>query len=58
MALWQDEERTRREILARLDEAEASLANGEGREMTEESMKAFAKDMKQRLRRRIAGKKP
>ena len=57
MAPWQDEERTRREILAMLDEAEASLANGKGREITEESMKTLAEDVRQRIRRRIAAKK-
>jgi len=52
----QEAEGRRREILALLDEAEASLANGEGREITEESMKALAEYMKQALRRRIAAK--
>jgi len=37
-----------------VDEAEASLARGEGREITEEPMKALAEDVKQRMRRRIA----
>jgi hypothetical protein len=36
-----------------LDEAEASLARGEGREITAESMKALAEEIKQRVRRRI-----
>ena len=45
---------TRLEILAALDEAEASLARGEGIPITEESMKALAEETKLRLRRRIA----
>jgi Arc/MetJ-type ribon-helix-helix transcriptional regulator len=57
MALWEDRERRRLEILAMVDEAEASLARGEGREITEESMKALAEDIKQRLRRRIAAER-
>jgi putative addiction module CopG family antidote len=47
LALWEERERRRLE-------AEASLARGEGREITEESMKALAEDVKQRMRRRIA----
>jgi Arc/MetJ-type ribon-helix-helix transcriptional regulator len=57
MALWEDRERRRLEILAMVDEAEASLARGEGREITEESMKELAEDIKQRLRRRIAAER-
>jgi hypothetical protein len=37
-----------------VNEADASLARGEGREITEESMKTLAADVKQRVRRRIA----
>ena len=57
MALWEDRERRRLEILAMVDEAEASLARGEGREITEESMTELAEDIKQRLRRRIAAER-
>src|SRR5438067_9757322 len=54
LALWEERERRRLEILAALDEAEASLARGEGRPITEESMKALAEDVKQRGRTRLA----
>ena len=54
LALWEERERRRLEILAMVDEAEASLARGEGREITEESMKALAEDVKLRMRHRIA----
>jgi putative addiction module CopG family antidote len=57
MALWEERERRRLEIVAMLDEADASLARGEGREITEESMKALAEEIKQRLRRRIAAER-
>jgi putative addiction module CopG family antidote len=57
MALWEERERRRLEILAMVDEAEASLARGEGREITEESMKVLAEEIKQRLRRRIAAER-
>ena len=54
LAMWEERERRRLEILAMVDEAEASLARGEGREITEESMKALAEEIKQRGRRRLA----
>lgn len=54
LALWEERERRRLEILAALDEADASLARGEGIPITDESMKALAEDVKQRVRRRIA----
>jgi putative addiction module CopG family antidote len=57
LALWEERERRRLEIVAMVDEAEASLARGEGREITEESMKALAEETKQRLRRRIAAER-
>jgi len=54
LALWEERERRRLEIVAMVDEAEASLARGEGREITEQSMSALAEDVKRRMRRRIA----
>ncbi len=54
LTLWEERERRRLEILALLDEADASLARGEGREITEESMKALAEEIKERGRRRLA----
>jgi putative addiction module CopG family antidote len=57
LALWEERERRRLEILAMVDEAEASLARGEGREITEESMKALAEEIKQRGRHRLASER-
>ena len=57
MALWEERERRRLEILAMVDEAEASLARGEGREITKESMKALAEEIKQRGRRRLVSER-
>ena len=54
LALWEERERRRLEILAMLDEADASLARGEGIPVTAESMKALAEDVKQQGRRRLA----
>ena len=49
MALWEDRERSGSQREVRVD--------GEGREITEESMKELAEDIKQRLRRRIAAER-
>lgn len=57
LALWEERERRRLELLAMLDEADAELARGEGIPITEESMKAVAADIKERLRQRIAGER-
>lgn len=57
LALWEERERRRVEILAALDEADASLARGEGRLITDDSMKALAEDVKQRGRRRLAAER-
>ena len=57
LALWEERERRRLEILAMLDEADASVARGEGIPITEESMKALAEEAKQRLRRRVAAER-
>ncbi|MGH9253559.1 MAG: hypothetical protein ACRD3C_03205 [Vicinamibacterales bacterium] len=57
LALWERRERRRLEVIAMIEEAEASLARGEGIEITEESMKALAEETKQRLRRRIAAER-
>ena len=53
MALWEERERRRLEILAMVDEADASFARGEGIPITEESVKVVAEEAKRRLRRRI-----
>jgi Arc/MetJ-type ribon-helix-helix transcriptional regulator len=54
LALWEERERTRAEILAAIDEAEASIARGEGREITERSMRELAEGIKQRGRASLA----
>ena len=53
LALWEERERRRLEILAMVDEADASFGRGEGIPITEESVKVLADEAKQRLRRRI-----
>ena len=54
MALWERRERARAEILASVDSAEAALARGEGRVITQESMRDLAAEVKQRGRARLA----
>jgi putative addiction module CopG family antidote len=58
LSLWEERERTRVEILAAVDEAEASLARGEGRVITQESMCEVAEDVKRRGRARLAAEQP
>jgi Arc/MetJ-type ribon-helix-helix transcriptional regulator len=53
MALWERRERARASILAAVDDAEASLARGEGRIITEQSMLDLAEEIKQRGRARL-----
>ncbi len=53
LALWEERERRRLEILAMLDEADASFARGEGIPITDESVKGLVEEAKQRLCRRI-----
>ena len=54
LSLWEERERTRAEILAAVDAAEASLARGEGRIITQEPMRELAEEVKQRGRARLA----
>ena len=54
LSLWEERERTRAEILVSVDEAEASLARGEGRTITQESMRELADEVKRRGRTRLA----
>ena len=57
LALWEERERTRAEFLATLDQAEASLARGEGRVITQESMRDLAEEVHQRGLARLAADK-
>jgi putative addiction module CopG family antidote len=58
LALWEERERNRAEILVAVDEAEASLARGEGRIITQQSMRDLAGEVKQRGRERLAAEQP
>lgn len=54
LLLWEERERVRAEMLADVDAAEASIARGEGRIITEQSMHELAIEVKQRGRERLA----
>lgn len=54
LSLWEGRERKRAEILASVDAAEVSLAHGEGRNITQESMRDLADRVKERGRARLA----
>jgi putative addiction module CopG family antidote len=54
LSLWEERERSRAEILTAVDAAEAAIARGEGRTITQESMRQLAEDVKQRGRSRLA----
>lgn len=54
LSLWEERERKRAELRATIDLAEASLARGEGRVITEQSMRDLAEDVKHRGRARLA----
>jgi Arc/MetJ-type ribon-helix-helix transcriptional regulator len=55
-SLWEERERTRAEILAAVDAAEASLARGQGRIITQKSMRELAAEVKQRGRACLAAR--
>jgi len=58
LSLWEERERARAEILAAVDAAELSLARGESRIMSEQSMDELAAEVKQRGRARLAAEQP
>ena len=55
LCLWEERERKRAEFLATLDDAKASLARGEGRTITQQSMRELAEEVKRRGQDRLAG---
>ena len=57
LSIWEERERRRAEILASLDETDASLGRGEGRPITQESMQTLAEEVKARGRSRLAAER-
>ncbi len=53
LSLWEERERKRLEIVAAIEEADASIARGEGIEITAESMRALAEQVKRSGRERL-----
>jgi putative addiction module CopG family antidote len=54
LSLWEERERKRAEFLATMDDARASLAQGEGRVISQESMRELAEEVKRRGQVRLA----
>jgi putative addiction module CopG family antidote len=57
LSLWEERERSRAEILAAVDAAEVSVGRGEGRTITQDSMRQLADEVKQRGRARLAAER-
>ena len=57
LAMWEERERRRMEILAALDTAESDIARGDSIVITEESMKQLADDVKRRGRAQLQAKR-
>ncbi len=53
LALWEERERQRAEFLLTLEDARASLSRGEGRVVTQDSMRELAREVKDRGRARL-----
>ena len=53
LVLWEERERRRVEFRATIDAARASLARGEGREITQESMRQLSAEVRERGRARL-----
>ena len=59
MSLWEERERRRLEILLAVDQAEASIARGEGRRITSRKDTAdLVADIKKRGMARLAAERP
>ncbi len=57
LALWEARERDRQTFVASLDAAEAALRRGEGRPVTDETMRDLAEAVKRRGRERLAAER-
>jgi Arc/MetJ-type ribon-helix-helix transcriptional regulator len=55
LALWEERERRRIEFRATIDDARASLARGEGRVITLESMRELSAEVREHGRARLIG---
>jgi Arc/MetJ-type ribon-helix-helix transcriptional regulator len=54
LALWEERERTRLELIISVESAKAAHARGEGRPLTEDSMRELSSDVKARGRARLS----
>jgi len=58
LSLWEDRERKRAQFLATLDDAKASVADGDGLTITQESVRQLAEDVKHRGLARLTTEQP
>jgi putative addiction module CopG family antidote len=59
LSLWEEQERRRTEVLASVDQAEASLQSGEGRRIrSREDLTLLAGEIKRRGAARLSGESP
>jgi Arc/MetJ-type ribon-helix-helix transcriptional regulator len=54
LSLWEERERQRAEFLASLADTKTSLARGEGRTITQQSVRELAEEVKERGKARLA----
>ena len=54
LLLWEEQQRTREALLAKIEAARQAIAQGEGIAITRDSMQALADDVKRRGRERRA----
>lgn len=57
VTLWVERERRRTELLAAVDIAKASIDRGEGIDISQESVRALAEDVKRRGRAQLAAER-
>jgi putative addiction module CopG family antidote len=58
LSLWEERERKRAEFLATLHDAKASLSRGEGRAITQDSMRELAEELIKRGQTLLAPEQP
>jgi putative addiction module CopG family antidote len=57
LSLWEERERKRAEFVATLHDAEAAVARGEGRIITQETMRELAAEVQKRGQSRLAAER-
>jgi len=58
LVLWEERERQRAEFILTLEDAKTSVARGDGREITQDSVRQLAREVKERGRARLLAELP